>query len=242
MAKWHEIFERYQSARLFLRKAYEGDWEDWFNPSEDTDKNRADDFNEYVRWIYKSELYETALINYNILVDLSWAITYVSAEYVLYKFDSDGNVKNADEIRGMHPIDEAFSILRKVENSTVAPTAENNPFTYLKVMTPEFSDAVDLIISFWRQFGDTNIRNLYNFIKHKGKPVYEELDRDNTKFFSIHINNSTYPSDIRDVQKRVSAEAGIQELIAFDNDKLFPYIKQLIKSLKYAVKPSLMIM
>lgn len=68
------------------------------------------------------------LINYNIVVDLSWTWTYVSAEYVLYKFDSDGNVINADEINQLCSIDDAFSRLRKVENNVLSPSAQMNPF------------------------------------------------------------------------------------------------------------------
>lgn len=35
VAKWHEIFERYTSARLFVRKALEDNWDYWFNKMED---------------------------------------------------------------------------------------------------------------------------------------------------------------------------------------------------------------
>ena len=96
-----------------------------------------------VELIFKSNLYETALLNYNILVDLSWTITYVSAEYVLYSFDKDGNVTNAEDVSCMHPIEEAYDLLRKTENGVSTPHAEGNPFAYLKKMVPEFSPAVD---------------------------------------------------------------------------------------------------
>ena len=72
------------------------------------------------------------MINYNIVVDLSWTMTYISAEFALYKFDSHGSIINAEEVLGMRPIEEAIKLLRKVENGTVAPTAYNNPFEYLK--------------------------------------------------------------------------------------------------------------
>lgn len=48
-------------------------------------------------------------------------MTYVSAEYVLYKFDKEGNITNADEIIGMHTIDESFDMLRKAENGVSTP-------------------------------------------------------------------------------------------------------------------------
>lgn len=243
MAKWHELVERYQSARLFLRKAYEEDWDKWFNPAKNANEKKAAEFNDYIRWFYKAELYETALVNYNMLVDLSWVMTYVSAEFMLYKFDKDGNVINAESVQGMHPIDEAMEMLRKVENGTVAPTAENNPFEYLKKMAPQFEEAVDLIISFWNKFGNSDIRNLYNFIKHKGKPVYTEQEKYTSyKIFSLHMGKDEYPTDIRDVQKKVSVEKGIEELIRFDNEELFHYVKELIEALKKAVNPSPMVM
>lgn len=102
VAKWHEIFERYTSARLFVRKALEDNWDYWFNKMEDEKVQCA------IEYKFKAELYETALLSYNILVDLSWAWTYVSAEYLLYNFDADGNVTNAKDVCGMHPIEEAY--------------------------------------------------------------------------------------------------------------------------------------
>ena len=75
VAKWHEIFERYTTARLFVRKALEDNWEYWFNRVDDEKVQHA------IENKFKAELYETALLSYNILVDLTWAWTYVSAEY-----------------------------------------------------------------------------------------------------------------------------------------------------------------
>lgn len=243
MAKWHELFERYESARLFLRKAYEEEWEKWINPSTNSDTEKAAEFNDYVRYFYKAELYETALINYNILVDLSWTITYVSAEFMLYKFDSDGNITNAEEVHGMHPIDEAIEMLRKVENGTIAPSAEGSPFVYLKTIAPKFENAVDLIIKFWNEFSNSEIRSLYNFIKHKGKPLYSEQNSHRSnRIFDLIMGNEKYPSDVRDVQKEVSIEQGIEELIRFDNEQLFPYVDKLITELRKAVNPSPMVM
>ena len=243
MAKWHELFQRYQSARLFLLKAYDGEWESWFNASEEDDTEKAKSLNDHVSWVYKSELYEASLINYNILVDLSWTITYVSAEFMLYKFDRDGNVIKSESIQGMHSIDEAIDMLRRTENGTMAPSAENNPFVYLKKMAPQFEPAIERITNFWNWFGNTDIRKLYNYIKHKGKPIYTELDDNHDfKLISLIINNEEYPSDIRDVQKRISVEEGINELISFDNDHLYLYLYELIKDLKQAVNPSPMIM
>lgn len=233
VAKWNEIFERYNTARMFAQKALGDEWDYWFNKFDDekiqyTIENK-----------FKGELYETALINYNILVDLTWTWTYVSAEYALYVFDEEGNVTNAKDVCGMHPMEESYELLRKAENDVSNPFAEGNPFHYLKTMRPEFSDAVDTIVEFWKLFSNSSIRNLYNFVKHKGKPIYEEVEKSRSaKLMSILIGNEEYPSDIRDVQKIINVENGLKELIEFDNNLLFPYVKKLLNQLKAAVAPS----
>ena len=106
-------------------------------------------------------------------------------------------------------------------------------------MVPEFSMAVDLIADFWKDFSNSNIRNLYNYIKHKGKPAYREIEEfRGGKAMRLLINKEEYPSDIRDVQKIVGLEQGINELIHFDDDILFPYIQKLLELLNTAVDPS----
>lgn len=233
ISKWNEIFNRYCTARIFIRKTKEKDWSYWFNPVEDPRSQNA------IELIYKSELYETALINYNILVDLSWTITYVTAEYALYKFDRNGNIINAKDIYEMVPIEDAYELLRKTENGVSNPHAEGNPFDYLRVMQPKFRDSIDLIITFWSEFSNCNIRNLYNYIKHKGKPIYREIeDLRGGKIMRIQIEHQDYPSDIRDVQRIIGLEDGIKELIEFDDNQLYPYIKKLIELLNIAVDPS----
>lgn len=178
-------------------------------------------------------------MNYNILVDLSWTIIYVTAEYALYKFDKEGNIINQKEIYGMLPIEESYEMLRKTENGVSTPHAEGNPFDYLRVMQPQFQDAIDLIVNFWRDFSNSNIRNLYNYIKHKGKPLYTEIEAmHDGKTMLLKIGNQDYPSDIRDVQRIISLEDGINELINFDDNQLFPYIKKLLELLRKAVDPS----
>ena len=232
-AKWNEIFNRYCSARIFLRKTQEDNWDYWFNPIEKPDVQKA------MELTFKAELYETALINYNILVDLSWTIAYVSAEYALYTFDDEGNITNARDVRGMHPIEEAYDLLRKTENGVSTPHAQGNPFDYLRTMLPEFSPVMDLIIEFWKEFSNSNIRGLYTYIKHKGKPLYKEIEEIRRgKVMKLLIGKDEYPSDIRDVQKIVELEKGIQELIDIDDNKLFPYISRLLTALKVAVNPS----
>lgn len=233
VAKWNEIFNRYSSARIFLRKTQEKNWDYWFNPIENPEIQKA------MELIFKAELYETALINYNILIDLSWTITYVSAEYALYSFDKEGNVTKVKDVCGMQPIEDAYELLRKTENGVSTPHAQGNPFDYLRVMLPEFSPTVDCIVDFWKGFSSSNIRALYNYTKHKGKPLYQEVEKiRGGKLMNISIDKKEYPSDIRDVQKIVVLEEVIRELIDFDDNILYPYIKQLLDLLNIAVNPS----
>ena len=139
----------------------------------------------------------------------------------------------------MLPIEESYEMLRKTENGASTPHAEGNPFDYLRVMQPQFQDAIDLIVNFWKDFSNSNIRNLYNYIKHKGKPLYTEIEaKRGGKTMLLKIGNQDYPSDIRDIQRIISLEDGINELINFDDNQLFPYIKQLLELLKKAVDPS----
>lgn len=107
---------------------------------------------------------------YNVIVDLSWTLCYVSAEYALYEKDETINFS------GMLPIEEAYAALRKAENIVTNPNSPDNPFVYLKSMYPGFAPAIDLIIEFWKNFADSNVRGLYNYVKHKGKPLFDEIE------------------------------------------------------------------
>lgn len=237
MSKWHELFERYEMARVFLRKTEEENWDYWFNRVDDEVAQKQ------IELIFKSQMLETALINYNILVDLTWTMTYVSAEYVLYQFDNDGNVINADEIIGMHTIEKSLEMLRKSEKLVSGPDAEGNPFQYLKKMRPEFSEAIDLIFAFWKKFSESKIRTIYNYTKHRGTICYKEIDTlKDTRFLNLIIGKESYPTDIRDVRKVLSMDELIEELRRFDDEKLYPYVVGLIEKLKIAVNPSPMIM
>ncbi len=239
ISKWHEIFDRYCSARIFMREAVKDEWSDWEHWFNLTDNTRT---NEFFKLRLIADMYETALINYNILVDLSWTITYVSSEYILYKFDKFGNIVNVNEIYGMLPIEQAYDALRGAENIVTTPTAADNPFKYLKEQLPEFEDSINLIIEFWSKFSNSEIRSIYNYIKHKGKPVYYEINElDPVRFFDIHIGNEQYPSDIRDVQKTLRLSDSINALIEFDDNELFPYLTKLIDALKRAINPSPMV-
>ena len=115
---------------------------------------------------------------------------------------------------------------------------------------PEYSKAIQIIIDFWNSFNSSEIRNKYNYCKHKGKPAYYEIEelRGKERLFGISIqsinsNETTQiASDIRDVQLVQSLTENIAELQKFDDKQLFPYVKSLLEELKQVVKPSPMVM
>lgn len=57
------------------------------------------------------------------------------------------------------------------------------------------------------------------------------LNKQKPRLLSILVRNV-------DVQKVISVDRGLQELIKFDNNILFPYVKKLLEQLKIAVDPS----
>lgn len=52
---------------------------------------------------------------------------------------------------------------------------------------------------------------------------------------------SQIASDIRDVQLQFSLKEGIEELYKFDDDFLFPYIRDLLNELERVIQPSPMV-
>lgn len=225
-AKQDEIFQQYESARMFLRETETENWDHWFQ----TDDHK---YQEVFELLFMERMFEVALMYYNIIVDLSWTLCYVSAEYILY--EKNKTIK----MESIMSIDDAYDAMRRAENLVTNPNNEGNPFEYLKLMCPEFKDSIELIIGFWKSFRDTNIRALYNFIKHKGKPMYEEVEKFRPgKLLGLTIDNKNCPTDIHDVQKIINLKKSIMELREFDDKLLFPYIKRLFELLESAVNPS----
>ena len=231
-SKQEELYQQYSTARLFLRQADQGtaeiSWDGWFNRFEDiTNQNIA-------TWLFREKMYQAALMFYNVVIDLSWVLCYTSAEYAVY---SNGQVTPLNKLVS---IEEAYGALRTEEESVIAPNARNNPFDYLNRMTPTFSPAIEIIKNFWDQYSASDIRHDYNFIKHRGKPNFTEVNQaiGNPRLLSFVVGNITCPTDVRDVQKEMSLEKGIQELIEFDNKILYPYISKLIEILEKIVCPS----
>jgi len=235
-AKQKEIIDQYAAARLFMKETDTDDWNHWFVDEYDEDTNIK------FKLIFMSYFYETALMYYNIVVDLSWTICYIAAEYTCAQ--KGGRVCVSD----MKSIEDAAELLRNVEKNVTAPTAATNPFKYLKVMNPDFSKAIDLIIEFWNTFMSTPIREKYNFCKHRGKPAYSEIETPHSeRHMSFYLENRNTgekfqrASDIRDIQYQFSLIEGIEELRKFDDEVLFPYIRDLLNELEMVIQPSPMV-
>lgn len=233
-AKQNEIIDQYAAARIFLNETEIDDWEHWF------EKPENDEHYEAFKLIFSSYFYESALTYYNVIVDLSWTICYISAEYVC-------NLKQTPvSFSGVKPIEEAYDLLRQAENNVTNPTSEDNPFQYLKKMCPEYTTAIDLIIDFWKEFSNTEIRKKYNFFKHKGKPAYVEIEnfRDSSMiglYVEQNGQRTEMVSDTQDVKYKISLSDSIEELYKFDEEKLFPYLRSLFEELERLVDPSPMV-
>lgn len=116
----------------------------------------------------------------------------------------------------------------------------------MKVICLEFSDAIDKIIDSWNQFRHSDVRKKYNYCKHKGKPGYTELVAlDNTILIGIYFQDKDsgkkveMASDTKDVKYVLSLAEAIEELRKFDDEMLFPYIKDLMNGLEGVLDPSL---
>lgn len=233
-AKQDEIIDQYAAARIFLTETETDDWEHWF------EKPKEEEHNEAFKLIFSSYFYESALTYYNVLIDLSWTICYISAEYAC-------ELNHAPvSFSGVKPIEEAYALLRQAENNVTNPTSENNPFQYLKTMCPEYTTAIDLIINFWKDFSNTNIRKNYNFFKHKGKPAYDEIEKlRGNRMMGLYVEKNgertKMVSDTQDVKYKISLLDSIKELYKFDEEKLFPYLKNLLEELEKLVNPSPMV-
>ena len=188
------------------------DWDHWFNKVDEKTANEA------FKLILMSYFYESALMYYNIVVDLSWVLCYTTAEFACTQ---NGN---RVDYSGLKTIEDAARLLRSAENNVTTPTAETNPFGYLKKMNPSFFQVIDIIINFWDQFSSTKIRRNYNYCKHKGKPAYSEIEKLRSgRFMGLYLEREStgektqIATDIKDVRLQLSFEEGIDELYRFDD-------------------------
>ena len=242
-AKQEELCNQYLNARMFMEKTEtkDNEWDYWFN-------RLSDSTNQYmIQLELMSTFYEVALFYYNIVVDLSWTLCYVCTEF---SCEVDGKRVSSE---GMKSIEDACKILRTEENIVRGPAnpakkpakgsdKEDTPYEYFKKTIPEYIPVLEFITDFWNKFCGTPIRTTYNYCKHKGKPIYKELADQEERFNKIYIKEydtqTQIPSDIRDIQLKLSIFEEIERLKAFDDEKLFPYISELLILLEDIVQPS----
>lgn len=229
-AKKKELCEQYETARMFLKETELNDYKHWFKKSDD------EKINNYLKLTYESIFYETAILYYNIVVDLSWCLFYVSVEYLV-----NTSTKTA-LIPQYQPIGEAYDTIRQLEKYVTNPSDESAPYKYFSNLNKSLTPIFNHVNDFWKSFSRSKIRDNYNYIKHKGKPIYNEItDLQDEQLLSIIVNNEEIPSKIEDVQMKLDLIPAIDELFKFDNDILYPYIKSLIELLDSFVKPSKLI-
>jgi len=238
ISKCEELIAQYRTARIFLQQYKFETWDRWLKdiPSE----NEEAKF--YAKTIQQIACYEAALVFYNIVVDLSWVLCYVSFEFSLArKGDCEGKRIVFGEIGS---IEESMELLRIAEKNVICPSAEETPFIYLKHQYPDSAKALDLVTDFWNTFSSSNIRSLYNYIKHKGKPKYDELNKINHSppWMFLGVNKEGHASQSlvspTDLLKKCSFIDGVDELIQFDDTQLYPYLKALFEELYAHVNPS----
>lgn len=119
-AKQYELVDQYTAARFFLRQTEGDNYKGWISP---TEKENVDCG---IQNTWKSYFYEAALMFYNIVVDLSWVLLYLSAEYVCYQDD------RAVQFESVKSMSEAMELMRKAEGLVVEPFCNTNPIGYIK--------------------------------------------------------------------------------------------------------------
>ena len=231
-SKQNEIVDQYLTARFFMHRTEGIDWNHELSHIEDKSARQ------YFELVYKIHFYEAALIFYNIVVDLSWTLCYISAEFAVSEREHRVNFD------GFKSIEEAYRLMREAEKLVTNPSSEENPFMYLKKMCPEFSVAIGMVIEFWKEFGCSDIREKYNYCKHRGKPLYSETEGlKGPRLMNLYLNDNMgnriqCASEQQDVQWCFGLEDSISELHDFDDDMLFPYISALFSELEHVVSPS----
>lgn len=229
--KYQEILDRYYSARMYMEEINTQDWEHWT-------RNNTEDMKPIVQIKLEANFYETALIYYNVVIDLSWVLTYVSLETFFWKGEK------AQAVFGLKGKEDAENTLRNLEKEVQTPLIETNQFGYLKSMNDEYKKTIELVEEFWKNIKDTDIRENYNFIKHRGCLAYSEIGVfEENHFVNLYFmlkneEKIAMPSSVYDLQKKISLRDSIEKLRKFDDEQLYPYIKELVVCLKKIVQPS----
>ena len=231
-AKQCELVDQYTAARFFLSQTEGTNYKSWLTPAESEIVTKG------IHYVWKSYFYEAALMYYNILVDLSWTICYLSAEFVCYR---NGTANEFDRVKSLGKAEE---LMREAESSVEEPTSSTNPLKYILKVRPEFSTAIQMVNDFWKDYKESPVRIKYNYCKHRGKPSYTEIANLRGPKLANHFikfgNECMVQTafDTRDVRYETSLEDSIIELQKFDDEMLFPYLEKLLYELERLVDPS----
>lgn len=224
-SKLYDIFLRYQSARILIRSINNNDNGYWVC---------EDDYNDIVRYNLNGNFLENMIINYNIVVDLTWLITCLSIEICIY----EENHNEAFDFNRPNEVIKIKEVMERIEKIVKSPNSEEiaSYFSYFNALSRNYLPITNHVTQFWSSFQNSEIRKLYNFIKHRGKPEYTEIYKLTGRgFYNYTENGITVATDISDVRKEISFEEELKKLIKFDEDVLFPYCDKLFKLLIHVV-------
>ena len=220
--KLYEIYLRYQSARTMLNAIDNNENGYWYD---DIEENK-----DLIRLNYNGFFLESMIMNYNIIIDLTWVVTFLSIEICDYEIKSDGNFNFSDG----NDISKTKEIIKKIEGLAKRPDDReiSEYMNYFNSLSEKYIPITEHIKSFWKTFKDSEIRKLYNFIKHRGKPEYKEIyNITGRKFYSYISDEIEYSTDISDIRSTISLYETLNNLIYFDDNTLFEYCDKLFELL-----------
>lgn len=249
--KQQEIRERYDSARRMMCNIYPNNGE-IYPPILTDDENRKKRCELYMQAIY----YEASLTFYNMVIDLSWVMVCGAFDF------SYGTEDNRFIVEEFYNCEKYIDILSNLEQNTTSP---NDWSRYFSNRMPSSEPIMSLVMDFWNTVQNHPIRGKYNYIKHRGRPVYKELFDIDSKHrpsrgmyilegvptfnntdeeIKWHLNykkrdvDTELPTHVDEMRKTYSLIESIDELKDFDENKLFPYITNLFDLIDEFLQPS----
>lgn len=226
--KAKEILDNYFRARNFLQ------FKEIFDFNEELKrKNSKEIINNYTT-IYNQNFIDAALIYYNIILDLTWALFRLCTDNII------SDTKYQFIPMSACSLNELKDFADFCESTTTNPTTPDmkNYLLYMVSLTSQTKYAkytkivVDKIFSTNLYVSEkTKIRYLYNSIKHRKQIHYSETTIE--PLFKLFSNDVQIASNEYDLYDIYSANDLRNTLIDFDNNVLFPYISTLLESLHY---------
>lgn len=237
--KRNEILAAYQKARFFMGKAISIQLEDVKEEVSNYETFSREEKTELL-YLIKSYYYEATLYFYNTIIDISWVFLISS---IASRLDDDKKtmlIKSSiltnpnlakKQIRKIEKLvknpdtDKTYKQLKKILNNTLDIPKNNILFSVLE----EVQD-------FWHAIKKSNIRENYNFLKHRGSLTYEEVNSKDIPSVNIYSQSKTeltkQLSHSCDLEKKKNLENELDNLFIFDCNKLFPYISKLFNNLQ----------